>query len=104
MKIMQEVPMIKWDSTDISANLLNQLNRNHSEFLRSRICSTQGETCCSLRISEDNGLINQDGYYAFSEDYEKVFEHHYEDSLPGKKLKKEAELYFQVAFQNYLDL
>lgn len=90
---------------DISATLLNQLNRNHSEFLWSRdLFNSKVKPAVPFAFHRGYGLINQDGYYAFSEDYEKVFEHHYEDSLLGKKLKKEAELYFQVAFQNYLDL
>jgi len=90
---------------DISATVLNQLNVNHSEFQWSRdLLNTSVKPAIPFAFHRGYGLINRKGYYAFSEDYQTVFEHHYKDSLSGDQIKKEAELYFQSAFQDYLDL
>ena len=50
------------------------------------------------------GLIKEDSYYAFSENYQKVLELHAENKEIEKKIKKEAELFFQSAFKEYMDL
>ncbi len=90
---------------DLSATLLNQLNVSHSEFLWSRdLLNTSVKPAIPYAFHRGYGLMNRDGYYAFSEDYQTIFEHHYKDSIAGKQMKKEAELYFQTAFQDYLGL
>ena len=90
---------------DISATVLNQLNLGHSEFQWSRnLLNPSIKPAIPFAFHRGYGLMNRKGYYAFSEDYQKVFEHYYEDSIVGPQIKKDAELYFQSAFQNYLDL
>jgi hypothetical protein len=48
-------------------------------------------------------MIQKEGYYAFSETYNKVIESPEEDEI-AKVLKKDTELFFQISFDEYLKL
>ena len=48
-------------------------------------------------------MIQSEGYYAFSETYNKVIESPEEDEI-AKVLKKDTELFFQISFDEYLKL
>ena len=48
-------------------------------------------------------MIQKEGYYAFSETYNKVIESPKEDEI-AKVLKKDTELFFQISFDEYLKL
>ena len=50
------------------------------------------------------GLITEDAYYAYSENYQKLIEIHAGNKAKEKKIKKEAEMYFQAAFKEYMEL
>tara|TARA_B100001758_G_C18416862_1_gene620777 strand:- start:7768 stop:9627 length:1860 start_codon:yes stop_codon:yes gene_type:complete len=48
------------------------------------------------------GLISNNANYAFNEGYSRQLELHGSDSLEMKKIKRETEMFFQVAFDSYL--
>ena len=48
------------------------------------------------------GLISRDGYYAFSEGYNRVLELEVKDSTKNRYVIKQMEMYFQAAFDDYL--
>lgn len=50
------------------------------------------------------GIIHPNGYYAYSEYYQKILEYHVAYSLEENSLEKDAELYFQSALKHYMDL
>ena len=43
------------------------------------------------------------GNYAFSEGYNKVLELSYDNNITEQSIKKQTEMYFQLAFESYLN-
>jgi len=90
---------------DISTTLLKQLQTDHTNYHWGRdLFNTSVKPAIPYAFHRGFGLINPDGYYAFSEDYQKIIEHHVNDPLQKDQIQKEAELYFQGAFKQYMDL
>ena len=91
---------------DISSTLLAQFNMSCEEFNWSNnlFSLVEKESFVPYAFHKGYGLIKNDGYYAFSESYKKIVEHHANDSISRKNIQKDAELFFQIAFQEYLDL
>ena len=90
---------------DITKTLLNQLDVSSTEFNWGKdLFKPNMERVVPYAFHKGYGLIKEDGYYAFSESYQKVLELHAESKEIEKKIKKEAELFFQSAFKEYMDL
>jgi len=90
---------------DISPSLLIQLNLNNSLFhFGNDLFNPTANSIVSFAFHKGYGLITPKANYAFSESYNKVFEIHAPDSIGKVQIQKEAELYFQSAFKEYLEL
>ncbi len=90
---------------DISTTLLNQLQTDQTNYHWGRdLFNTSVKPAVPYAFHRGFGLIRPNGYYAFSEDYQKIIEHHVNDPLQEDQIQKEAELYFQGAFKQYIDL
>lgn len=88
---------------DISSTLLGQLNIDYSEFKFSTNLFNRSSYLVPYAFPKGYGIIRQKGYYAFSEGYKKVIENHAKTKKDKTKQKKEAEMYFQNAFDSYIN-
>ena len=90
---------------DINKSILNQLRLDNSNYEWGHdLFNTSVRPSIPYAFHRGYGIIRPNGYYAFSEDYQKILEHQVVDSLEGKSLQKDAELYFQGAYKHYMDL
>ena len=90
---------------DLTPSVLSQLNMSHSDYIFGNdLFNSQNDAFIPYAFHKGYGLISKNGYYAFSETYNKIIESHPKDSVSKSQIQKEAELYFQIAFQKYLDL
>jgi len=90
---------------DISASILAQLNLNNSDFyFGNNLFNSTANSIVPFAFHKGYGLITPKANYAFSESYNKVFESHAPDSISKVQIKKDAELYFQAAFKEYMEL
>ena len=71
-------------------------------LLTVEIYSQKQKKICSFCVSKGICNDSKEGYYAFSETYNKVIELHGEDEI-AKVLKKDTELFFQISFDEYLN-
>jgi phosphoglycerol transferase MdoB-like AlkP superfamily enzyme len=97
----------KWDKLsshiDITPTILEQLGQDNTSYKFGRnILNKQRQVFVPYVFHRGHGLISNQGYYAFSEDYNKVFELEASDSTQMKLIKEQTEMYFQVAFEDYL--
>ena len=97
----------KWDKLsshiDITPTILEQLGQDNTSYKFGRnIFNKQQQVFVPYAFHRGHGLISNQGYYAFSEDYNKVFELEASDSTQMKLIKEQTEMYFQVAFEDYL--
>lgn len=89
---------------DIAKSLLNQMDIESSEFIYSRdLFSETKKRFVPFVFPKGYAMIQNEGYYAFSETYNKVIESPDEDEI-AKVLKKDTELFFQISFDEYLKL
>jgi phosphoglycerol transferase MdoB-like AlkP superfamily enzyme len=90
---------------DITPTILSQLEINNDDYSFGRnLFNPTLEVVVPFAFCRGFGLITEDGYYAFSESYNKVFEIHAENPEKEKEIKRKAELFFQSAFKKYMDL
>jgi phosphoglycerol transferase MdoB-like AlkP superfamily enzyme len=90
---------------DIVPTLLAQLNLPNKEYKWGKdLFNPNLEHAVPYAFHKGFGLIRENGYYAFSESYDRIIENHAENKAEEDKLKKEAEMYFQSAFKEYMDL
>lgn len=91
---------------DITPTILNQLNCSSSLDYKwgQDLLNPNTESFVPYTFPGGYGWIRDDGYYAFSESYKKALENHALKDIDKKRYKKEAELFFQAAFQEYMDL
>ena len=90
---------------DIASTILAQLNFNHDQYTYGRdLFNPYENVSIPYAFPKGYGLITENGYYAFSESYNKVFEIHAENPEKEKEIKRKAELFFQSAFKKYMDL
>jgi len=90
---------------DISPSLLAQLDLNNSAFhFGNDLFNPTANSIVPFAFHKGYGLITPKANYAFSESYNKVFESHAPDSISKVQIKKDAELYFQAAFKEYMEL
>ena len=90
---------------DINKSILSQLQIDGSNYeWGSDLFNKSIRPAIPYAFHRGYGIIRPNGYYAFSEDYQKILEYHVADSLEEKSLQKDAELYFQSAFKHYMDL
>ena len=90
---------------DISTSLLAQLNLNTSAFhFGNDLFNPTANSIVPFAFAEGYGLITPKANFAFSESYNKVFESNVSDSISAVQIKKAAELYFQAAFKEYMEL
>ena len=90
---------------DLTPSILSQLNMSHSDYIFGNdLFNCQNDVFIPYAFHKGYGLISENGYYAFSETYNKIIESHPKDRVSKSHIQKEAELYFQIAFQKYLDL
>ena len=91
---------------DIASTILAQLNFNHDQYTYGRDLFNPYENVSIPYAfpTPGYGLITKDGYFAFSESYNKVFETHAGTIEKKKEIRRQAELFFQSAFKKYMDL
>jgi len=91
---------------DIASTILNQLDFNHDQYTYGRDLFNPYENVSIPYAfpTPGYGLITEDGYFAFSESYNKIFELHAETPEKEKEIKRNAEIFFQSAFKMYMDL
>ena len=90
---------------DINKSILSQLHIDGSNYeWGNDLFNTSIRPAIPYAFHRGYGIIRPNGYYAFSEDYQKILEYHVADSLEEKPLQKDAELYFQGAYKHYMDL
>ena len=90
---------------DINKSILSQLRIDNSNYeWGSDLFNASIRPTIPYAFHRGYGIIRQNGCYAFSEDYQKILEYHVADSLEEKSLQKDAELYFQGAYEHYMDL
>jgi len=90
---------------DISASILAQLNLNNSDFyFGNNLFNSTANSIVPFAFHKGYGLITPKANYAFSESYNRVFEIHASDSISKVQIQKDAELYFQAAFKDYMEL
>ena len=90
---------------DITPTLLSQLDIDNSEYHWGRdLFNPNEKVAIPYAFHKGYGLIRSDGYFAFSESYEKIIESHGIDFEHELEIKKEAEMFFQFAFKEYMDL
>ena len=90
---------------DITPTLLAQLNLPNIEYKWGKdLFHPNLERAVPFAFHNGFGLIKENGYYAFSENYNKVLEIHAKSKSEEEKIKKQAEMYFQEAFKEYMDL
>ena len=91
---------------DIASTILAQLKISDSEYIwGNNLFDVDNDNAfIPYAFHKGYGLIRSDRYYAFSESYNKVFEHHANDEKKKIQIKKDAELFFQASFENYIDL
>jgi len=97
----------KWDKLsshiDITPTILLQLGHDNTAYNFGRdIFNKEQKAFVPYAFPKGYGLISKQGYYAFSEGYNRVLEVEASDSTQMKLLKEQAEIYFQIAFENYL--
>jgi phosphoglycerol transferase MdoB-like AlkP superfamily enzyme len=91
---------------DIASTILAQLNFNHDQYTYGRDLFNPYENVSIPYAfpTPGYGLITKDGYFAFSESYNKVFETHAGTIEKEKEIRRQSELFFQSAFKKYMDL
>ena len=90
---------------DIAPTILSQLNIDDKSYQWGRNMFNHYEKASvPYAFHKGYGLIQPRGYYAFSEIYNKKLEYHYIDIQDAGKIKMSAEMFFQAAFQEYMDL
>ena len=90
---------------DITPSLLAQLDVNNSAFhFGNDLFNPTANSIVPFAFHKGYGLITPKANYAFSESYNRVFESNVSDSVSALQIKKAAELYFQAAFKEYLEL
>ena len=99
----------KWDKLsshiDITPTILLQLGHDNTAYNFGRdIFNKEQKAFVPYAFPKGYGLISKQGYYAFSESYNKVFESHALTLEREKDIKRKAELFFQSAFKKYMDL
>lgn len=88
---------------DIAASLLGQLNIDYTNFDFSTNLFNKSAYLIPYAFPKGFGIIKKRGYYAFSEGYNKVLENHAKTKDDKILQKKEAEMYFQNAFDKYIN-
>ncbi len=89
---------------DISPTILSQLGfENKSYKFGFDIFNFQNNTFVPYAFPKGYGLITEKGNYAFSEGYNKVLELYYDNNMTEESIKKQTEIYFQLAFESYLN-
>ena len=89
---------------DIAPTILKQLNQNYSNYkFGGDIFNDKQELFVPYAFPKGYGLITSKGYYAFSEAYNRVLEAEAIDSSQISIIKEQMELYFQCAFEDYLN-
>ena len=88
---------------DITPTILGQLGQDNTAYKFGRdIFNKEQKAFVPYAFPKGYGLISKQGYYAFSEGYNRVLELEASDSTQMKLIKQQAEIYFQVAFEDYL--
>ncbi|MEE2954416.1 MAG: LTA synthase family protein [Bacteroidota bacterium] len=90
---------------DIVPTLLRQLNLDANEYKFGKdLFNINSVEFVPYAFPRGYGWIRPEGYYAFSQSYNRVLEHEANSHEEKSKIKKEAELFFQLSFQDYMDL
>ena len=105
--LKQDYKGYRWDKPsshiDIAPTILMQLGKDHTAYkFGSDIFNKKQGVLIPYAFPKGYGLISNQGYYAFSEGYNRVLELQASDSIQMKLIKQQAEIYFQAAFQDYL--
>ena len=90
---------------DITPTLLSQMDIDDSAYYWGRdLFNPYEKSVVPYAFHKGYGLITDESYYAFSEIYQRTLATHAIDSTEDVLIKKEAEMFFQSAFQDYIDL
>jgi len=97
----------RWDKLgshiDITPTILAQLGKDNNSYKFGKdIFNEKNEVFVPYAFPKGYGLISNEGYYAFSEGYNKVLELEVNDTTAVRVIKKQAEMYFQAAFNDYM--
>ena len=88
---------------DISPTILGQLGCDNIDYKFGKdILKEYNLNFVPYAFPKGYGLISTKGYYAFSEQYNRVLELFATDTANSRQIKFEAEIYFQAAFDDYL--
>lgn len=90
---------------DIVPTILSQLNIDDSQYHWGRDLFNMNENVMiPYAFHKGYGIIQPDGYYAFNEIYQRIIESEGRNSEHELEIKKRAEMFFQSAFKEYMDL
>ena len=90
---------------DITPTILQQLDVSNSKYKwGGNLFFNKKDKLIPYAFHKGYGLITNNSNYAFSESYSKVLEHEAKNKSEKEKVKKTAEMYFQLLFENYLNL
>ncbi len=88
---------------DITPTLLKQLDIDNTSYkFGTDALNLRNKVVVPYAFPKGHGIIVENGNYAISEAYNKVIENYATDSLAMQDIKKQTELYFQAAFEDYL--
>ena len=89
---------------DIAKTLLNQLNIESEKFKYGRdLFSNNKNRFVPFVFPKGYAMIQKDGYYAYSEIYNKIIEEPKNKQI-SNIIKKDTELFFQISFDEYMNL
>ena len=90
---------------DIAPTLLAQFNIDANEYKFGKdLFNVHSQEFVPYAFPRGYGWIRPEGYYAFSQGYNRILENEANSNEEELRLKKEAELFFQLSFQDYMDL
>ena len=100
-----KIPNKMGSHIDIVPSILSQLNIDDSKYHWGRdLFNMHENVMVPYAFHKGYGIIQPDGYYAFNEIYQRVIESEGRNSEHELEIKKRAEMFFQFAFKEYMDL
>ena len=89
---------------DITSTILGQLGVDQTLYkYGSDILNNNRNAYVPYAFPKGYGLITDEGYYAFSEGYDRILERESHDTIKRDRISQQAEIYFQAAFEDYLN-
>ena len=89
---------------DITSTILAQLGVDRTTYkYSSDILNNDRNAYVPYAFPRGYGLITNEGYYAFSEGYDRILEIQSYDTIKQGRIIEQAEIYLQAAFEDYLN-